>query len=236
MHEAEETIFRSENTIATNLTSAAPVRLSNAAQKYGEPLQSPLTTFAQALNNQISIIRDTVITLKDFGKDLEPLLQSQTDMSTRKSTLRKLQADFKKTTSSLESAKAALAKAQASGKSSNISKAELNFSAANSKFEFDQKYLNEYEEKLKQDEAPYQQRFLQQYIYPVQAMASERVKRANEFANLYDSFMQAVEQFQPIKDDFTELQEEKKKYRKLLKEELEESDDKNKNEQTKEEE
>ncbi|OHT07597.1 hypothetical protein TRFO_24159 [Tritrichomonas foetus] len=193
-------MYQSEQQYLDNIAKVPP-NLREYASRQHESIPEALNKLSYLEGKHYQIADSTHSNLRNFPNDFQILLTLEADFSKKRDVLKTYEDSVRKSNNAVESAKVALIKAQSSGKQTNINQAKQNLSAAERKLEDDTKSKEKFEQQLKEDEIPYKSRFLDSYVTQVSALLDLRSKEADEYANLVDDYLSAIEKFTDLQEN-----------------------------------
>jgi hypothetical protein len=165
-----------------------------------EDIAEAITSISTAGAQQFKLGQETIRTLQNLPRDLEPLLRQETARTKVREQCADAQVTAEKSAVAAEKAEAALSRIQGTGKPLDVGKAEVAASQARKKSDEDRTTADTLKQKLEESEGPYRHKFLESLVTPLTASFDARYKAAEKALEIAADIETAADKIHEIED------------------------------------
>lgn len=194
------TVIKEEEAIIKSWGKAYGEELRRYANSQKEDFVAALIAVADAGQQQIKVQQEVNTQFTSLPRDLQPLLQQETEMHKWREIVFKAVETAEKSRKEVEKAEAALNSSKARGNPTDIAKKEGLLAAAQRKAEDDTNTANDQKKSLDEKEPPYREKFLDTFVSTLVASINLRYKSAEQLLALADNFQEAAEKMADFHD------------------------------------
>lgn len=151
--------------------------------------------------HEVAIIKDSFVGVTSLSTDLQPLFQQEAEIDKYRQLVKAAQEQAKKSQQVAAKQEANYNRAKVGGKQSDISKAEVSFSAAKRKADDDTNSYEYQKRALDEKELPYRKTFLESYTKAINAALNLRIQESEKLLKLTDEFDDAISKLCDFEDD-----------------------------------
>ena len=193
-------VIKAEESIIKGQSKAFGEELRRYANSQKEDFVAALIAVADAGQQQVKLQQEVNSQFTTLPRDLQPLLQQETEMHKWREIVFKAVETAEKSRKEVEKAEAALNTSKARGNPADIAKKEAILASCQRKADDDTKSANDQKASLDEKEQPYREKFLDTFVSTLVASMNLRYKAAEQMFALADNFQEAAEKMHDFHD------------------------------------